>query len=194
MPLPYRVEGRQSLGGGTMPVIALDFDGVICDSTNECILSSWNAWNVEKDRVDFSPEGLASIPPEFIARFRHCRGFASHAGHFLLPFISGSADAIASQDEFDNEYSRIDDERVRRFLYELRAYRLWIRKQQPEAWIDSHRPYEWVLETVRGLVFPVYIVTSKDTMSVEAILRGLAADLPIRKVFGGLRTKLAALQ
>src|SRR5207244_10723950 len=145
MPLPYRVEGRQSLGGGTMPVIALDFDGVICDSTNECILSSWNAWNVEKDRVDFSPEGLASIPPEFIARFRHCRGFASHAGHFLLPFISGSADAIASQDEFDNEYPRIDDERVRRFPYELRPYRLWIRKQQPEAWIHSHRPYEWVI-------------------------------------------------
>src|SRR5207244_8437208 len=38
--------GSPEPGGGTMPVIALDFDGVICDSTNECILSSWNAWNV----------------------------------------------------------------------------------------------------------------------------------------------------
>jgi hypothetical protein len=37
-------------------------------------------------------------------------------------------------------------------------------------------------------------VTSKDNNSVEAILGGLAADLPIREVFGGLTTKLAALR
>ena len=22
-----------------------DFDGVICDSTNECMVTAWNAWN-----------------------------------------------------------------------------------------------------------------------------------------------------
>ena len=24
--------------------IVFDFDGVVCDSTNECMVTSWNAW------------------------------------------------------------------------------------------------------------------------------------------------------
>ena len=25
-------------------ILVLDFDGVVCDSTDECMVSSWNAW------------------------------------------------------------------------------------------------------------------------------------------------------
>ena len=37
------------------------FDGVICDSTNECLVSSWNAWQTWTNRSNFRKRLVNSL-------------------------------------------------------------------------------------------------------------------------------------
>ena len=37
----------------TRKLMVFDFDGVVCDSTNECLVTSWNAWEKWESRSTF---------------------------------------------------------------------------------------------------------------------------------------------
>ena len=37
----------------TRKLMVFDFDGVVCDSTNECLVTSWNAWEEWESRSTF---------------------------------------------------------------------------------------------------------------------------------------------
>jgi len=66
-------------------IVALDFDGVIFDGTNECLLIAWNVF--KKNRVkDFNIEVFDKIPTKFNILFKKLRNFVRHDGHFLVPF------------------------------------------------------------------------------------------------------------
>ena len=34
-------------------IVVFDFDGVVCDSTDECMVTSWNAWEKWNERDAF---------------------------------------------------------------------------------------------------------------------------------------------
>ena len=34
-------------------IVVFDFDGVVCDSTDECMVTSWNAWEKWESRLGF---------------------------------------------------------------------------------------------------------------------------------------------
>ena len=67
-------------------VIALDFDGVICDGLDECLLVSWLSFADRVQPSDGIPL-LDTIPSSFKDRFARCRNFVRHSGHFIIPFL-----------------------------------------------------------------------------------------------------------
>ena len=66
-----------------IPILAIDFDGVVCDSTEECVVTAWNAWNL---RIEHP--GHVRMPSEVPEPFRttlcRYRSYVRTAGEYLI--------------------------------------------------------------------------------------------------------------
>src|SRR3989338_7578367 len=72
-------------------IVVFDFDGVICDSTEECLITGYNAW-LEYQKKDGFVTKAAQIPPGLVKYFRRLRGMVRTAGQYFAIFKSyGSA-------------------------------------------------------------------------------------------------------
>lgn len=172
-------------------VTVSDFDGVICDGLHECILVSWNG-HYGKDLSAFSDQGLASIPDNFVKRFRHCRNFAKHLGHFIVPLVD-STTSITSQEDFQRIYIAIVPDIVHEFMEKVTKYRHWARKEKEAEWLSHHTLYPGMERFLSSINLPVYIVTAKDSESVMKILSSFGIKLDESRIFGEQQTKLDAL-
>jgi FMN phosphatase YigB (HAD superfamily) len=174
------------------PVLALDFDGLLCDGLNECVLVTWNGYH-GMHLIDFSDEGLARIPIWFIERFKNCRNFAKHLGHFFVPFLERAA-SIRNQQDFEEVYQSIRSADIQEFVKKVSSYRNWARQEKTEEWLRYHQLYPGMAEFLASVTLPTYIVTAKDANSVIAILKHNGFHLEKRYIFGELQSKIAALR
>jgi phosphoglycolate phosphatase-like HAD superfamily hydrolase len=179
---------RAPLEGG---VLALDFDGVIADSTVECALVTWNA-HFRRPVNDFSPDGLAHIPDSFLRRFQDGRAHARHLGHFVIPLLAGP-DVLRTQDEFDACYAAIPPTVVKRFVDDATRYRSAARRRHPARWIGYHRMYDGVVAVLQTLTTPWYVVTARDRDSVLQILASNGVAAGPNQVYGEQSDKVLAL-
>lgn len=171
---------------------ALDFDGVIVDGLNECILVTWNGY-YGKQLDDFSIEGLAKVPDWFIERFTHCRNFAKHLGHFAVAIFDRDT-PIQTQTDYERLYLSLDPLEVESFVAKANEYRATARTYQELLWLDQHTLYPGVQSFLQGLDAPLYIVSAKDRDSIIKILARAEIDITPHQVFGEQRNKLVALR
>lgn len=171
-------------------VLALDFDGLIADGADECILVSWNGYFGKSD-VDFSESALAAIPAEFKERFLNHRSFAKHLGHFFMPF--NDFGFFKTQQEFDDAYATLDAVCVEKFVTDVTAYRALVRLQYRQQWLNYHSFYDGVIHLLKNCSCPIYVVTAKDAQSVQEILQNENIIIPDSQVFGERRNKNEAL-
>lgn len=168
-------------------VLALDFDGVICDSLGEGLLISWNAHIGAPVRA-FADPGLAGVPPEVADRFTRCRPFARHFGHWLVPFVVDSAPT--SHAEFAARYRELPEAQVREFTAAAGRYRAQVRGVYPAQWLAHHR----VQFGLGNVLAQAYVVTARDAGSVRQILNAHAMGTDETRIFGSRSDKNAALQ
>jgi phosphoglycolate phosphatase-like HAD superfamily hydrolase len=168
-------------------VLALDFDGVICDSLEEALLISWNAYTGAPVRAFVEP-GLAGIPSEVIDRFTRCRPFARHLGHWLVPFTVRSVPS--SHAEFLARYDELTTAMIKAFTSAARRYRAQVRRDHTDQWLAHHR----VQPELAAAVADAYIVTARDSRSVRQILSAHAIDIDERRIFGSRSSKQGALR
>ncbi|RZI84939.1 MAG: hypothetical protein EOP38_07045 [Rubrivivax sp.] len=172
-------------------ILALDFDGLLVDGLNECVLVSWNGHHGES--LDhFSDEGLARIPSTFIEKFKNHRSFAKHLGHFFMPFQSHLG-LFKTQAAFDAAYAALDPRKVERFITDVTNYRGDVRQRFRARWLAYHQFYPGLAHMLRTSTSPLCIVTAKDADSVQELLRYADVQLPDAHVYGECREKLTAL-
>lgn len=176
----------------TQKVLALDFDGLLVDGLNECLLVSWNGHH-GKSLEHFSDEGLAQIPSSFIERFRNHRSFAKHLGHFFMPF-QNDAGFFESQAEFDAAYGTLDPNQIERFVSRVTEYRGAAREAFRARWLAYHQFYPGLEDMLRAASSPVCIVTAKDSGSVDELLRNAGLRLPEGRIHGECRDKVRVLK
>ena len=172
-------------------VIALDFDGVLCDGLAECLLVSWLSF---ADRVQ-PGNGVAlldRIPSSFKDHFARCRNFVRHSGHFIIPFLSGAT--FETQADFDAAYRTVEAGALEAFLRRFEACRKQLRQEQPAQWLALHTLYPGVRSALQAARLPLFIVTAKDTASVLAILEAAGVLFGEDRVYGGVTAKVAAFQ
>ena len=87
----------------TKKLFVFDFDGVVCDSTDECMVTSWNAWERWNKRDGFR-RSLDEFTQSEIETFRPLRPYVRGAGEYyiLMRAINSSDVSISSQKVFDN--------------------------------------------------------------------------------------------
>lgn len=172
-------------------ILALDFDGLLVDGLNECLLVSWNGYYGES--LDhFSDEGLARIPTAFIEKFKNHRSFAKHLGHFFMPFQS-ELGMFRTQTEFDAAYAQLNPRLVERFVTRVTDYRTDAREAFRSRWLAYHQYYPGLAHMLRTASWPLCIVTAKDSGSVQELLQHADVQIPDAQVYGECRDKVAAL-
>jgi phosphoglycolate phosphatase-like HAD superfamily hydrolase len=170
-------------------VVALDFDGVLCDGLSECLLVSWLAF-ADRGESGGGTALLDAIPSNFKDRFALCRNFVRHSGHFIVPFLSPMS--FERQADFDAAYESIDTKRLEAFLHRFETCRESLRQEQPEQWLSLHALYPGVGPALKAAGLPLFIVTAKDRASVLAILEAAGVNFEQDRVYGGVTAKLAA--
>jgi phosphoglycolate phosphatase-like HAD superfamily hydrolase len=169
------------------PVLALDFDGVICDSLAEGLLISWNAY-IGAPVEAFADPGLAGVPPDVTDRFTRCRPFARHLGHWLVPLVADSVPA--GHREFAERYDALTEVEVLSFMARAGRYRALARRTYPEQWLAHHR-----VELALGpALAEAYVVTARDVRSVRQILDAHAIGIDGARIFGSRSDKNGALR
>jgi phosphoglycolate phosphatase-like HAD superfamily hydrolase len=167
-------------------LLVFDFDGVLCDSLEECMLVAWYA-HAGAAVSDFVEPGMAGLPPDLVDRFERCRPFMRHMLHLMVPIVDPHPPR--SHPEFVARYSEIPASEAEAFGRAVDRYRAALRRAHPESWCDRHRVESRLAELVRD----AYIATARDTASVGFILRAYGIAIHDDHVFGSLRTKCAAL-
>jgi phosphoglycolate phosphatase-like HAD superfamily hydrolase len=173
-------------------MLALDFDGLICDGLGECLLVTWNGMH-GRPVDDFSGAGLRAIPEDFVRQFVHCRSFARHLGHFATAFAPGVLE-IEDQASFEALYASFPAPLIENFVTKVNDYRQRARTTRERAWIDNHVLYPGMREFLGPRARELYIVTAKDVDSVAKILAAQDVHVDRRRVFGERRDKIPALR
>ena len=175
-------------------ILALDFDGVICDSARECLVSSYAAFAAAKG-LEFVPE-LAQVPERFRLEFFRIRPFVRDGEDYLksLYFIDREL-SIQSQEDFDGGASELLAE-ISAFYgvegdRELEAHfqrsRTLVRERDDGAWMDMNPLYRGMADALavrQSDLDSVYVTTSKPTGPASAILKHNGAGIPEERVLG----------
>ena len=129
----------------TRPIVVMDFDGVICDSTEECVVAAWNAW-VRGGREDFVAWPDEELPGAILQwAARPALNFVRTAGEYLVLLDSRTGDGqpIGGEAEYDQRVAgRLDQ--VQAFAPLLFAARQHLRSATRRTWLNLHTIYPGV--------------------------------------------------
>jgi phosphoglycolate phosphatase-like HAD superfamily hydrolase len=169
---------------GRRPILLLDFDGVICDSTEECAVAAWNAWLAHRGRDGFVRDA-AEVPEPYLGTLRRLRKFVRTAGEYYVPLTAAeSGREVEGRREFDR-LSRRDRRQVSAFAERVFAARARLRREDEAHWIDLHRLYPGIAAQVRR-VWPQlepFLVTGKDRETVTVFFRRFGVELPGERIY-----------
>lgn len=179
-------------------IFVFDFDGVICNSTKECFVTSKNTWG----RINGSDEFKASFgdfdTTEY-ENFAPIRPLVKGAGEYYLVmrYLSEGNTCNLSNDEYKNLSIKWGDrfEAFKRVFYKERAR---LREINREDWINLHTPYTNVINLIKKInkQNKLYIATLKDSSSVKILLENYGIKLDENKILdqSQIKSKTEALE
>lgn len=149
----------------------LDFDGVLCDSLEECYQSSWLAF---KSILPTEKE-VPSAPDDTVWRdaFRTCRPFIrSGEDYVLLHKLLSEDKQINSQEEFDIELRRHSPKEMKAMkdmLYSVRDTLISLHEDLWMSWNPLYPGIEAALNSIKDFD-TVYILSTKKASFIARIL------------------------
>ena len=175
-----------------MHILALDFDGVLCDSSREVFVVAVDTFAAQEPGSDIlgtlellrneaigGGDGFRSDP--LYRRFLDALPLGNRAEDFgvtLQALETGAA--IVDQSSYDEFYRNLDSEWLAIFHRRFYEARSRLRADDPAGWLKLHLPYPGLAETLRRHKGPteLAVATAKDARSVELLLDELGmADL-----------------
>jgi len=174
-------------------VLALDFDGVMCDALAECAAVTWHAGSgphiADVPRVG---RAVAEVPPAFLTTFASVRPYCRTLEDFM---VTNAVPAGRKVDRVVFEQYRDQLGRARlaaqaEFGEQLRAR--W-RTNEFQEWVALHTVYPGISELIHSSQQPVAIVSAKDAESIWAILEHHGLAEHVHTVVGSCTDKRPAL-
>jgi phosphoglycolate phosphatase-like HAD superfamily hydrolase len=184
-----------------MSLLALDFDGVICDSAAETAASAWRcATQVWPE--DF-PEPEA--PAEAISAFCAVRPYleTGYQSILMLKMLQENLGPEAFQNDLEHHLARLMQEtalgpaELKRLFGDCRDQ--WIQQDLP-GWLHTHRFYPGVIAALQQALLSrkeMVILTTKQERFVLELLTGQGVEFPAAQVWGlerQLKKELVLLQ
>jgi phosphoglycolate phosphatase-like HAD superfamily hydrolase len=159
-------------------LLVLDFDGVICDSVDECFVASWEA----RFRLRGGTGPVPGPPGGQAAAFAHLRPFVRNGEDFLVILeAAGRGTVPADQAGFDALAATLPARDLAGFkarFYEARERML---AEERPRWLGLNRIYpharEALFTAIRAGV-PVRILSTKRQPYILELLSANGIDLP----------------
>ena len=169
-----------------MPILALDFDGVLCDSVDETGISGWKTGGVIWEEMS------AEKPPvELLAGFRHARPVIEkgHEAVLLMRLLLDGEDPERLLADFPDrapavlERSGLDADSLKTLFGSTRDR--W-RASAPGEWLAASPFYPGVADWLNARPGDPdrFIVTTKEERFVAHLFLGNGIDFPAEQVFG----------
>ena len=167
-------------------LLALDFDGVICDSINECAYVSFLAYN---GLTNVTKINLDLVPGAHLSKFRDYRYLVGPGQDYYYLWRSIYEYETNNSDTIEHYFRRIvdtDDQEAETFASNFYRIRRQIRKHDQDTWIDLNRLYEQLREslTIASSSKKYIVVTAKDNDSVYEILTENHIDIQRKDIYG----------
>lgn len=153
--------------------LALDFDGVICDSIAECLVVGYNAFHAIQGR-GHAASRFESIPPDQRTEARRIRNFIRSSEDYVYLFhaITEHADVRdqAAFDSFCSTYAGSKESYFNAFY----AQRERMAVQFPERWIELNPLYPGMRDFLLRFGHPnrLFIVSTKRSSYIRQLLDG----------------------
>ena len=165
------------------PVVALDFDGVICNSMNEGMRVAFGAYEEWQTGVPASISVETALPAGFDEYFRTYRHLVRPAQEYWLivhTYLTGCAPLLP--DEFPRLAREAQVQLVEFGPIYFRT-RVRLRASSIEEWLGLHYLYAEFSEgwSELGRKALSYIVTTRDRESLERLLRRFDIDIPVER-------------
>ncbi len=167
-------------------ILALDFDGVICDSSREVFRTALETWNAVAPESEITDE--ISTRTGFTEAFARLVPLGNRAEDFCvaLHILAHDID-VTDQEAYDRVRDRLGTRRLQLFHDAFYRTRERLRSSDPEAWSRLHDVYEPIVDLLRCRRSDAVrgIVTAKDGGSVRRLLDhfGLSELFPDRMIF-----------
>ena len=158
-------------------LLCLDFDGVICDSANECMLVTYDAY------FDVDHVHTEALPTAYCEVFKRYRYLVRDPGEYYL--LANAYDEGRTIDEA--RFTAVvagASSACREFKQKFFAARRALRRKDERAWVNLHSAYEHVVEFMKTATAPIDIITTKDEESVDALLTAYGVREKVGRIFG----------
>lgn len=175
-------------------IIALDFDGVICNSIKECYVTSLKAYAKMRNLDPY----ILKLKADF-ETFSEIRYLVRPAKEYfiLIDWLYQNPQKKLDLATFKNIRSKFEDE-LNHFEYYFFAQRNHAQTSSIQDWLQLHTIYEEFSDFWLGLneEGEVFIVTTKDETSVQLLLKHAGVLMDSQRIWGKERgeDKLNLLQ
>jgi hypothetical protein len=170
----------------------LDFDGVICDSLEECFQSSYLADKAQDIGSTLPPAAPADAA--YRAAFRACRPFVrSGEDYVVLHRLISAGKAPGSQEEFDAFLASIGGGSLGRIKKSLYAVRESLLELHRELWLGWNPLYPGMADALCDLAgnARVFILSTKKAEFIAEILAYHKVPWPAQRIiYSGKERKL----
>jgi phosphoglycolate phosphatase-like HAD superfamily hydrolase len=173
--------------------LVLDFDGVICDSIDECFASSWGAYYHLYLR-----RHPVYMPVSLRRDFARLRPLVRGGADFMLiQEMLDRGESASRQSEFDALARAAGEEKLRLFhdlFYKARGELLETDRQ---SWLAMNKIYPHVASALSRLPAeaPIYILSTKKPEFIAEVLSAKGIELPRKRIlYSGSERKLAIVE
>ena len=161
-------------------LLCLDFDGVICDSALECLVSSWLAYY--RDITGSQP---SHVPVSLRSSFSFLRPFIrSGEDYILIQELLRKKIKIESQQQFDSHITAAGAERMKHYKELFYKAREGLVEQDRSYWLSLNPIYRHMEQALKRLSGrdELHIVSTKRPDFIAAILSSNEIEFPQRNI------------
>jgi len=142
-------------------IYILDFDGVICDSIDECMLTTYNSFK------DTNIINISDVPNHFRKYFYEYRYHVRPAKEYFLLCRAFAENIDLSTSNFE-EFRKLYENEMNNFesIFFQKRFEL---KKNIELWLSYHKIYEHANQFISSITDRIFILTTKDYDSVNIL-------------------------
>lgn len=165
-------------------LILWDFDGVIIDSMQECLLTSYNAFlsfgNSEAQSVS-----LTAIPASVSEHFFKFRKYVRPAGEYYLMHQSLVESEDIATPEAYQRYVKLKKDKISAFQPLFFQQRNSFRQENEQEWLELHQVYPHIFGAWERLQmdYKFIVVSNKDKRSIKMLLDHFHLG-PVSEIYG----------
>jgi phosphoglycolate phosphatase-like HAD superfamily hydrolase len=164
-------------------ICVFDVDGIIVDSTDECLIIAWNAYQeyIGETKLIQSPKDAES---SYDKKFRLTRNYVRAMGEYLVVF-EANYNQIESQTDYEDKLSKLNKKNIKHYGEIFFKNRKIFKENNYSFWLSLHTYYDGIRSILSDCYKNgnLYIVTGKDRDSSIELLFQIDIQVPLDKIF-----------